>query len=139
MIQNEVKQKNHEYFLVKRPFIVPIRLLNLSPENKSKLHLHLLEFREDSVKGVKEMAKSDLKSGHKNILAGGFTPYTDKVIAYLDKKYSINVIFLSSCTDGEAIIEFMSQYNSVSIPAIESDTGKTFKNILIEAGALKKE
>ncbi|MAE61540.1 MAG: hypothetical protein CMJ49_09315 [Planctomycetaceae bacterium] len=122
-----------------RPDLVPVRLLALSPDAKSRMHLQLLDFSGPSPFGAEKMALADLEAGHRNLLTGGLNLYSDEVRDFLRDEYHIQVYDIAFCTDGTAIFDFIHRYNEPVETAIERDTGKSYRDILVEAGAFGAE
>ncbi|MFO1492205.1 MAG: hypothetical protein U1F77_14990 [Kiritimatiellia bacterium] len=116
---------------------VPVRLLQLSPEFKARLHLHLLDFRQPPPHHAEQMARADIESGHLNILTGGMNIYHKRLRAFLQSEYQIEVMNIADCDDGEAIFRLIDCYNAIVQAEVTKRTGKPYEDILREYTAKK--
>ena len=116
---------------------VPVRLLQLSPEFKARLHLHLLDFRQPPPHHAEQMARADVDSGDLNILTGGMNIYNKSLRAFLRSEYQIVVMDIADCDDGKAIFRLIDCYNAIVKAEITKRTGKHYEDILREYASRK--
>lgn len=123
----------------RNPRQVPIVFLGLGPKSKARLRLHLLDFSKPCPYDAGVMATADVALGDVNILTGGLNLYSARARRYLSENYGVQVMAIASCTDGDELFKVMDAYNAVSKKAIAAMAGKTYTDVLKDAGALGKD